>query len=324
MRSRVCASHWKMDAWSWPALWDPSSSPRGSRWSRRPTHVRAEGDPRRRCTCQQNRADTYRTKLSGPSALNHSARAAEKKRGMPPKGTQGGGGHVCAVNTNTQDRRSSAPRERPRPSTSEFAKFAGQLVLDNGKPFKIQPYQRLMLADYFAGATETVIVIPKKNGKTTLLSALALYHLWREPDAECVIVAASRDQARILFKQAAGLVLRSELAPKFDVKGGYGEIRLAGEKMGGRIRVLAADSATADGVIPTLALVDELRRHPSAELYGVFRDGLGPRDGQMLTISTAGATFASPLGRLRAKAHDGRWSCSIDGTPTETVSLRTR
>ena len=50
----------------------------------------------------------------------------------------------------------------------------------------------------------------------------------------------------------------------------------------GRIRVLAADVDTADGVIPTLALVDELHRHASAGLYGVFRDGLGPRDGQMV------------------------------------------
>jgi phage terminase large subunit-like protein len=69
-----------------------------------------------------------------------------------------------------------------------------------------------------------------------------------------------------------------------------------------RFRVLAADAATADGVIPTLALVDELHRHPSGELYGVFRDGLGPRDGKMVTISTAGATMASPLGLLREKA----------------------
>ena len=56
----------------------------------------------------------------------------------------------------------------------------------------------------------------------------------------------------------------------------------------GRVRVLASDVDTADGVIPTLALVDELHRHKSADLYGVFRDGLGPRGGRMITISTAG------------------------------------
>jgi phage terminase large subunit-like protein len=91
---------------------------------------------------------------------------------------------------------------------------------------------------------------------------------------------------------------------RFDVKSGYGEIRLAGVgRDGPRIRVLAADANTADGVIPTLALVDELHRHPSGDLYGVFMDGLGPREGQMITISTAGATQDSPLGALRAKAH---------------------
>jgi len=115
-----------------------------------------------------------------------------------------------------------------------------------------------------------------------------------------VIGASSRDQATILFQQAAGLVERSGLAGMFDVKGGYRHIRANG----GRIRVLAADAKTADGVIPTLALVDELHRHPSAELYGVFSDGLDARDGTMLTISTAGANLTSPLGLLRTKAHE--------------------
>jgi phage terminase large subunit-like protein len=184
-----------------------------------------------------------------------------------------------------------------------FSGFCSELVLESGEAFVLEPFQRRMLADYFDGVTEIVIVIPKKNGKTTLLGALALFHLWKWPEAECVIGASSRDQARILFKQAAGLVRRSRMESRFDVKGGYGEIRVAGVKDGPRVRVLAADANTADGVIPTLALVDELHRHPSGELYGVFMDGLGPRGGQMVTISTAGATQDSPLGLLRAKAY---------------------
>lgn len=189
-------------------------------------------------------------------------------------------------------------------SLDAFAEFCSTLTLENGKPMELEPFQRSMLAEHFAGAAETVIVISKKNGKTTLLGALALFHLEHVAEAEVVIGASSRDQARILFKQAAGLVHRSGLDDRFDVKGGYAEIRLGnGRREGPRIRVLAADANTADGVIPTLALVDELHRHPSAELYGIFRDGLGPRDGQMVTISTAGASLRSPLGMLRDKAH---------------------
>jgi Terminase large subunit, ATPase domain len=84
-------------------------------------------------------------------------------------------------------------------------------VLDNGKPMRLEAFQRTVLADYFAGATETVVIMPKKNGKTTLLSALALYHLTKTEDAECVIAASSRDQAKILFNQAAKMVKASGL-----------------------------------------------------------------------------------------------------------------
>jgi phage terminase large subunit-like protein len=186
-----------------------------------------------------------------------------------------------------------------------FADFCSELRLESGQPFALEPFQRMMLADHFDGATEITIIIPKKNGKTTLLAALALYHLENWPEADCVIGASSRDQARILFRQAAGLVRRSRMEERFDVKSGYGEIRLRAQgRDGARVRVLAADASTGDGVIPTLALVDELHRHPSADLYGVFRDGLGPRGGRMLTISTAGAALDSPLGVLRKQAHE--------------------
>lgn len=158
-----------------------------------------------------------------------------------------------------------------------------------------------MLADYFNGTRETLILISKKNGKSTLLSLLALHHLLITDNAECVIAAASRDQATIILDQAAGFVRRSdELRGLVDVRRGYREIRLKGSSS--RIRILAADVDTADGVLPTLGLVDELHRHRSSDLYGVFRDGLGPRNGRMVTISTAGDDESSPLGIMRANA----------------------
>jgi phage terminase large subunit-like protein len=165
----------------------------------------------------------------------------------------------------------------------------------------LEPFQRRLLTDYFEGVRETLVLLSKKNGKTTLLAALSLYHLIVTPDAECVIGAASRDQATILYEQATGFVGRSEgLQRRVVTKSGYRQIR--SRRDSGRIRVLAADVDTADGVIPTLALVDELHRHRSADLYGVFRDGLGPRNGQMVTISTAGDHELSPLGEMRAAA----------------------
>jgi phage terminase large subunit-like protein len=117
-----------------------------------------------------------------------------------------------------------------------------------------------------------------------------------------------------LFNQAKGLVRRSSrsgkgskdkdriIGGKWPVRVLYGTREIQSSLDDGFIRVLAADANTADGVIPTLVLVDELHRHKSAELYTVLRDGLGPRDGRLVCISTAGDSDDSPLGQLRAKA----------------------
>lgn len=156
-----------------------------------------------------------------------------------------------------------------------------------------------MVADMFSGVRETLILIPKKNGKSTLLGALALFHVCTENDAECVIAAASRDQAQIMLRQAQGFIRRSPALQKLlQVK----QREIVHKKLGGRVRILASDVDTADGVIPTLALVDELHRHKTPDLYGVFRDGLGPRDGKLVTISTAGADQNSALWKMRQAA----------------------
>lgn len=165
----------------------------------------------------------------------------------------------------------------------------------------LEDWQRQVLADIFAGARETVALLPKGNGKTTLFAALALFHLVGTRDARCYIGAASRDQATLMYDHARGFVGRSPaLAELVDVRAGYREIRSKADT--GFIRVLAADANTTDGVGPTLALVDELHRHKTQGLYTNFRDGLGKRDGQLVTISTAGDDLETPLGRMRDRA----------------------
>jgi len=194
------------------------------------------------------------------------------------------------------------PAEQPELDLFEaFCRDA--LTIEDGSPLRLYPFQRRMLADLFGGVRETVILIPKKNGKSTILGALAIFHLCTTPDAECVIAAASRDQAALMLRQAQGFIRRSPgLQERLLVK----QREIIHRELGGRIRILASDVDTADGVIPTLALVDELHRHKSDELYGIFRDGLGPRGGRMVTISTAGDSSETPLGRLRAAAYARR------------------
>lgn len=183
-----------------------------------------------------------------------------------------------------------------------FARFCeNALTTEDGAPFVLEGFQLEILADYFAGRRELVVVMPKKQGKSTLLGALALWHLLAVPFAEAIVVAAARDQAGILLRQVTGFVRRSpQLRSRLKVV--QREVR--NDELDGRLRVLASDVDTVDGQLPTFVALDELHRHRRAELYAILRDGLGPRGGQMVAISTAGDDEESPLGRLRAAAYE--------------------
>jgi phage terminase large subunit-like protein len=206
-------------------------------------------------------------------------------------------------------RSTSFLREEPA-ELADFVAFCGELTLDTRKSFVLEPFQRRILSDYFSGTTETLVLLPKKNGKSTLVAALALYHLLTTEDAEGYIAASSREQAGIILKQARKFIRNStDLQQHFEMK--MREIVNIHDE--GCVRVLAADVDTADGVIPTFAVVDEMHRAKSTELYGVFSDGLGPRGGQMITITTAGDDSESPLGLMRAMAV-GWPTYEVDGT----------
>lgn len=180
-----------------------------------------------------------------------------------------------------------------------FEAFCRTLTLDNGKRLILEPFQKVILGDYFGGARESLVVIPKKNGKTTLMAALLLYHLAYVDNAAAYLAASSVKQAGICYAMAAGFVKRSAaLQRRILVRAGTKELR--SRRDDGFAFVLAADADTADGVGPTLAIVDELHRSKSSALYAVFRDGLDARGGSMLSITTAGEDTDSPLGVMRA------------------------
>jgi hypothetical protein len=175
-----------------------------------------------------------------------------------------------------------------------------ELTLEDGVTLwadVIQDFQLELIEDILVapGGGEVWIIIPEGNAKTTLLAGAGLYHADHTHAPWVPIGAASRDQAEIMYAQAAGFVERAPLL-KWDrdtnplgmrTYDGYRKIH--SYRQGGRgIRVYAADSKTGDGVIPTLALVDELHRHEDLRLYRLWKGKLRKRGGVIVTISTAG------------------------------------
>lgn len=167
-----------------------------------------------------------------------------------------------------------------------FRAWAQNLTLDNLQPWEVEPFQARFLKDVFSGIMEALLVIPEGNAKTTFVGGLLLYHLEFTKHARVVVAASSRDQAEWLYQAAAGFVERSDLEKRFRCQEGYRRIRC--DESSSRAQIFAADDRTGDGVIPTLAILEELHRHRNLNLYRTWRGKLEKRGGQMISISTAG------------------------------------
>ncbi|MCR4339244.1 MAG: terminase large subunit [Gemmatimonadaceae bacterium] len=195
----------------------------------------------------------------------------------------------------------------PKPWTlPHFREWISELVLDDGSKWKLEPFQEAFIKDLFAGFLEAWFILPEGSGKTTLVAGLALYHCEFKASASVPVAASSRDQAEILYGQAEGLVLRTpRLAKIFKCLPGYRRIICKLNRS--RIQVWAADERTGDGVIPTLAITEELHRHRDLKLYRTWRGKVKKRGGQIIAISTAGepgSEFEQTRTRMRESGHD--------------------
>lgn len=209
-----------------------------------------------------------------------------------------------------------------------FRAWSSLLVLDSDEFFALEPFQDEFVADLLARDasgrpvfSELWDIVPEGNGKSTLLALISLYFAEFQPFAAVQVAAASREQAEIIYRQAEGFVIRTarlhevvsspvQLAkgklktdvPRFTCLEGHRRINHA---EGGRIQVFAAEDRTGDGLIPTLAIIDELHRHRNLALYRTWAGKLAKRNGQIVTISTAGepgTEFEATRERIRQQA----------------------
>jgi phage terminase large subunit-like protein len=165
----------------------------------------------------------------------------------------------------------------------------------NGEPLSLEPWQREVLDELFLVNAdgnnvyrEALLGLPRKNGKSTLMSAIALYGLLAagEHGAEVYCAAASKDQARIVFQQAKEFVetspeLRKWLTPQRSL--------IKCESTNGVFRVLSSDAPLQHGLNPSMVVIDELWAHKDPELYYALTTGqLARLNPLVISITTAG------------------------------------
>ncbi|EFC86456.1 terminase large subunit [Parafrankia sp. EUN1f] len=136
------------------------------------------------------------------------------------------------------------------------------------------------------------IELGRKNGKSELLSALALYFLCAdgEESAEVYGAACDRDQAALVYNVAKRMVeLSPVLSKRLEVLDS--KKRIIDPKTNSVYQVLAADAGGNLGQNPHAIVFDEVLTQPNRELWDALRTGMGARSQPiMIAATTAGNT----------------------------------
>jgi hypothetical protein len=153
-----------------------------------------------------------------------------------------------------------------------------------GQPFELLPWQDKIIRDVFGTVKEdgyrqyntAYVEVPKKNGKSELAAAVALYLTCGDGEwgAEVYGCAADRQQASIVFDVAVDMVEQSP-ALKKRIKPVLSRKRLVYMPTGSFYQVLSPEAYTKHGFNVHGVVFDELHAQPNRQLYDVMTKGSG-------------------------------------------------
>jgi phage terminase large subunit-like protein len=186
-----------------------------------------------------------------------------------------------------------------------------------GKPFILELWQKAFISAAFGFVdketglrryTEALLIVARKNGKSTLAAAIGLYLMIAdgEAGAEIYSMATKKDQAKIIWEEAHRMIKKSP-ALKRRLKCLVGGIHA--EAYDAVFKALSSDSDTLDGLNVHGGLIDELHAIKDKNIYDVIADGTAAREQPMIFIT-------STAGTVRENIYDEKYddaSKLIDG-----------
>lgn len=185
----------------------------------------------------------------------------------------------------------------------------------DGKKFMLLPWQEQIVRDIFGivradGKRQFLtayVEIPKKQGKSELAAAIALYLLYADGEASAEVYGAAcdRNQASIVFDVAKQMVMKSPALMKRS-KIAAATKRIVNYSNAGFYQVLSAETGTKHGLNVSGLVFDEIHAQPNRKLYDVLTKGSGDAREQPLffIITTAGTDKQSICYELHTKALD--------------------
>ncbi|RIO69902.1 terminase large subunit [Staphylococcus borealis] len=195
----------------------------------------------------------------------------------------------------------SAKALRPIKFIEAFCRHSkGELA---GKPLILDLFQKAYISALFGFIdkdtghrryTESFFFVGRKNGKTTMLSAIALYMLMAdgESGAEVYSVASKRDQANILFDQAHEMIKQS---PDLNKNIRKRKSDLYFPHNFSKMQSLGKNSNSLDGLNAHLVVIDELHSIQDRNLYEVMKQSQSARTQPLLIMITTAGTHRGTI-----------------------------
>lgn len=200
--------------------------------------------------------------------------------------------------------------ERPILFAERFCKQSQGVI---GAPLQLELFQKAYIQALFGFLEretgfrryrETMFLVGRKNGKSTLLAAIALYLLVADYEgaAEIYSVATKKDQARKVLTEAVNMVKQS---PELRAVLRKRRNDLFFPATASTFEALASDSNTLDGLNSHAVIIDELHAIKDRNLYEVMKQSTSSRRQPLvIMITTAGTVRESVFDSLYQIACD--------------------
>lgn len=168
-----------------------------------------------------------------------------------------------------------------------------------GQPLKLQLFQKAFISALFGFVDaktgyrkyrETLFYVSRKNGKSVMLSGLALYMLIadNEAGAEVYSVASKKDQAKIIYDETYNMIRQSpDLLQVVKKRKSDLYFSLTFSKF----QPLGKNSDTLDGLNSHLVIIDELHSIKDRNLYEVMKQSQSARRQPLLVMITTAGTI---------------------------------
>lgn len=166
-----------------------------------------------------------------------------------------------------------------------------------GQPFRLALWQKAYVAALFGFINpetgyrryrESLCLMARKNGKSTLAAAICLYMLMAdgEKGAQVAVAATKRDQARLIFDECHNMVKQS---PALSAHVRKRKTDLWFSETLSSLQPLGANYDTLDGLNLSCCVIDELHE-VKRELYEVLRQSQSARTQPLLIMTTTAGT----------------------------------